>query len=82
MRLYLAWKSVAAAAFVLGCHRQLPSFVGCTPGVYRCAPTGMPEVCSGSYRFEPAGDAVCSCRMSDAGVASCAPLHAGGLDVE
>ena len=43
-----------------GCHPALPPVAGCVAGVYRCAPSGAPEVCSASSRWEPIGNAPCS----------------------
>lgn len=61
---------------LLGCPR-LPPVSGCTPMTQRCGPSGWPEVCSASQRWEPAGDVSCTaaggvCVVSE-GVAHCAP---------
>lgn len=59
------------------CHPILPPVVGCHAGEQRCSPSGWPEVCSASARWEPAGDVACACIVTDAGVAVC--VRDGGL---
>ena len=68
-----------------GCHPALPPVAGCVAGVYRCAPSGAPEVCSASSRWEPAGDRSCAsvgavCVVDDGGPAHCAPAVDASTD--
>lgn len=75
----LVWLGLAVE--LQGCSR-LPPVSGCAPTSQRCGPSGYPEVCSASQRWEPAGDVSCVavggvCVVS-AGVAHCAPAPADG----
>ena len=72
--------ALLALGAVTGCPR-LPPVSGCTPTAQRCGPSGYPEVCSASQRWEPAGDVSCVavggvCVLAD-GVARCAPADGG-----
>jgi hypothetical protein len=67
----------------LRCHPQLPPVAGCTPGASRCH-DDRPEVCSGSQRWEPAGDDTCAavggvCVVDDARGARCARARDAGI---
>jgi hypothetical protein len=65
-----------------GCPK-LPPVSGCPPLSQRCE-NDQPEVCSPTQRWHVLGDQPCSavsnqtCRVSDAGVASCVREDAGG----
>lgn len=70
-----------------GCAPRLPPVAGCAPTAQRCGPSGTPEVCSASQRWEPAGDLPCAavgavCVESDGGLAHCAAARDGGADAE
>ena len=74
---------VALGALSLRCHPQLPPVAGCTPGASRCH-ADRPEVCSGSQRWEPAGDDTCAavggvCVDGDARGARCARARDAGV---
>lgn len=62
-------------ATLWGCPK-LPPVSGCRPLAQRCE-NDQPEVCSPTQRWHTVGDTPCShvpgqsCRVSDAGVASC-----------
>ena len=58
--LCVASGATSLALLSIGCHPNLPPVAGCVAGVYRCAPSGAPEVCSASSRWEPIGNAPCS----------------------
>lgn len=72
---------VGLALAVVGCPR-LPPVSGCAPTSQRCGPSGHPEVCSASQRWEPAGDVSCAAVggvcVLEAGVARCAPAPSDG----
>lgn len=64
------------------CTPRLPPVSGCAPRAWRCSPSGRPEVCSATQRWEPAGDVPCSavwarCVVADGGPAHCAPADGG-----
>lgn len=75
----LLWAGLAVE--LQGCPR-LPPVSGCTPTSQRCGPSGHPEVCSASQRWEPAGDVSCAAVggvcVLEAGVAHCAPAPSDG----
>lgn len=77
----LLWAGLAVE--LQGCPR-LPPVSGCTPTAQRCGPSGHPEVCSASQRWEPAGDVSCAAVggvcVLEAGVAHCAPAPSDGGD--
>lgn len=75
---------LAIVALTMQCNPRLPPVSGCAPRAMSCR-DGAPFVCSGSQRWEPAGDTTCAsvggaCEVSDAGVALCAPVRDGGSD--
>jgi len=77
--LVLLWAGLAVE--LQGCPR-LPPVAGCAPTAQRCGPSGHPEVCSASQRWEPAGDVSCAAVggvcVLEAGVAHCAPAPSDG----
>ena len=58
--LCVASGATSLALLSIGCHPNLPPVAGCVAGVYRCAPSGAPGVCSAASRWEPIGHAPCS----------------------
>lgn len=75
---------LAAYAALAACKPNLPPVSGCEPTVQTCR-DGRPYVCSGSQRWEPAGDLACAavggeCAVSDAGVARCVRVRDGGVE--